>query len=118
MIYWSGWDVVWKLGVTVFTGLVVFIISNYISRNTLDPEHIATKLDYKCALWLIPYMAIFCILSYYSSFTGGTKAIPIGWDFLFVGIFSLFIFFLSLKMCLPKEESDRNTASLLSKKNS
>ncbi len=118
MIYWSGWDVVWKLGVTVITGLVVFIISNYISKNTLDQEHIATKLDYKCALWLIPYMAIFCILSYYSSFTGGTKAIPIGWDFLFVGIFSLFIFILSLKMCLPKEESDRNTASLLSKKNS
>ena len=30
--------------------------------------------------------------------------------------FSLFIFYLALKMCLPKEESDKNTASLLAKK--
>jgi amino acid transporter len=116
MIYWSGWDVVWKLGVTVITGFVVFVISNYLSRNTIDPEHVATKLDYKCSIWLLPYMAIFCILSYYSSFTGGQKVIPIGWDFLIIALFSLFIFYLALKMCLPKEESDKNTASLLAKK--
>ncbi len=116
MIYWSGWDVVWKLGVTVITGFVVFVISNYLSRNTIDPEHVATKLDYKCSIWLLPYMGIFCILSYYSSFTGGQKLIPIGWDFLIIALFSLFIFYLALKMCLPKEESDKNTASLLAKK--
>ena len=116
MIYWSGWDVVWKLGVTVITGFVVFVISNHLGRKTIDAEHIATKLDYKCSLWLLPYMLIFCVLSYYSSFTGGQKVIPIGWDFLFMGIFSLAIFYLALKMCLPKEESDKNTASLLSKK--
>ena len=115
MIYWSGWDVVWKLGVTIVTGFLVFIISNYLGKNTIDPEHIATKLDYKCSLWLLPYMGLFCLLSYFSSFPGGKDLIPIGWDFVIIAIFSLFIFYLALKMSLPKEESDKNTASLLSK---
>ncbi|APJ03474.1 APC family permease [Silvanigrella aquatica] len=116
MIYWSGWNVIWKLGVTVITGFVVFVISNYLSRNTLDPEHVATKLDFKCAWWLIPYMLIFCVISYYSSFEGGQHLIPNGWDFLVVAVFSLLIFILSVKFCLPKAESDKNTASILAKK--
>lgn len=118
MIYWSGWNVVWKLGVTVITGCLVFIVSNFLGKNSLDPEHVATKLDYKCAIWLVPYMVIFCILSYFSSFSGGTHLIPVGVDFVLIGAFSLFIFYLSLKLCLPKNESDKNTASLLAKKGS
>ena len=71
MIYWSGVDVVWKLAVTVIAGLCVFIISNYLGKNSIDKEHIANKLDYKSAIWLIPlYMLIFCVLSYYGSFNG------------------------------------------------
>lgn len=117
MIYWAGWSVVWKLAVTVIAGLIVFVISNYLSKNTLMPENIASKLDYKSSIWLIPYMIIFCILSYFSSFTGGTGHIPIGVDFVLIGIFSLLIFMLSLRLCLPKEESIKNTNLILLTKN-
>lgn len=116
MIYWSGWNVVWKLAVTVIAGLVVFVISNHLGKNSIDKEHIANKLDYKSALWLIPYMLIFCVLSYYGSFDGGQKVIPLGWDFLVLGVFSLFIFYLSTKYCLPAAESEKNTEALLAKK--
>lgn len=116
MIYWSGWGVVWKLAVTVVAGLVVFMISNYLGKNSLDPDHVVTKLDIKCALWLIPYMGIFCILSYFGAYPGGTHDIDIGPDFILVAIFSLFIFWLSQKMCLPKVESDKNTSALLQRK--
>ena len=61
-------------------------------------------------------MLIFCVLSYYGSFNGGQNKIPLGWDFLVLGVFSLFIFYLSTKFCLPKEESERNTEALLAKK--
>jgi amino acid transporter len=116
MIFWSGWGVVWKLAVTVFSGLAVFIVSNYLSRKTLALEHVASSLDYKSAVWLVPYMLGFCVLSYLGTYPGGTKIIPIGPDFVYLGIFSLAIFYLSQKTCLPKAESDKNTQSLLQRK--
>ncbi|WP_186643675.1 APC family permease [Fluviispira vulneris] len=116
MIYWSGWTVVWKLALTVTVGLTVFLLTNFLNRSRIDPEHIATKLDFKCALWLYPYMGVFTILSYFGSFQGGTKDIPLGIDFIFMAVFSFVIFYMSQALCLPKAESDRNTASLLAKK--
>lgn len=110
MIFWSGWTVIWKLGVTLVAGAIVFIISNYLHKNT---ENKITKSDYIAALWFIPYMGIFCILSYFSSFQGGTRDIPLGIDFGIMFVFSLAIFYLSRTLCLSHEESSQNTEQIL-----
>lgn len=110
MIFWSGWTVIWKLAVTLTAGAVVFIVSNYIHKNQ---DNKITKSDYISSLWFIPYMGIFCLLSYFSSFQGGTHLIPLGWDFLLMFVFSLGIFYLSRALCLSKEESAQNTDQIL-----
>lgn len=110
MIFWSGWTVIWKLAVTLILGALVFIVSNAMHSNQ---DNKITKSDYRSALWFIPYIGLFCVLSYFSSFQGGTHDIPLGLDFLLMFFFSLGIFYLSKFMCLPSQESAQNTEHIL-----
>ncbi len=52
IIYWSGWEVVWKLMVAVVLGYVLMGISRITHAN---PVH--SPLDWKAAIWLWPYLA-------------------------------------------------------------
>lgn len=52
-------------------------------------------LGLKSARWMLPYIGGLVLISYLGSF-GGTKAIPFGWDFLVIGVFSLTILYLAV----------------------
>ncbi|GHE09268.1 APC family permease [Streptomyces alanosinicus] len=90
IIFWSGWDTLWRLGCAILIGYV--LLGSYaayaISKGLPD----APRLDFKAAQWLVPYLAGIGIVSYLSTF-GGTGDLPLWWDMLVVTVFSLGIYF-------------------------
>lgn len=75
IVYWSGWDTIWRLAIAVAIGVVIVAIR----LRALPPD----RRDLRPAIWLALYFAAMMILSALGSF-GGTGLIAHGWDGLFV----------------------------------
>ena len=98
VIYWTGWDTLWRIALPMGLGIGLFIVN-----LAVDPK-LKHTLDIKQALWLIPYFFGLLGLTYLGSFGGGIGLMPFGWDLLIVGLFGLGIFYLSFLCRLPKEK--------------
>jgi amino acid transporter len=88
--YWTGWETMYKLGVAMLFGFVVFLIAFW--RGKLQHQHVW----FKAAIWVVPYILGLIVFSYLGSF-GGKNLIPFGWDFLVLGIFSMLILYFAVK---------------------
>ena len=106
IIYWSGFVVVWKLGVCLVIGYILIGIA-----MAFDPRR--PSLDWKSAQWLLPYLLGMGIISWLGQFplkgAGGappinTFHIPSWWDYLIVAAFSLVIYFWAIATRLPREQ--------------
>jgi amino acid transporter len=104
LIYWSGIEVVWKLGVAILVGYALISIS-----MAFDKER--PPLDWKSAMWLPVYLIGMGVISWQGQFSGGavappvnTDRLPFGVDMLVVVVFSLVIYYWALSVRLPKEE--------------
>ncbi len=102
IIYWSGFTVVWKLGVCLVIGYVLIAIC-----MAFDPER--PPLDWRSAQWLPFYLIGMGIISWQGQYGSGappinTGRIPFWWDMLIVAAFSLVIFFCAQWSKLPREE--------------
>jgi amino acid transporter len=101
IIYWSGWDVVWKLMVAVVLGYVLMGISRIANAN---PVH--SPLDWQAAIWLWPYLAGLTVISYFGQFQGGRMNIPFYWDMLVVTAWSLVVYYTAIRLRLPTSKVD------------
>jgi amino acid transporter len=104
IIYWSGLEVIWKLGVCIVIGYVLIGIS-----MAFDKER--PPLDWRSAQWLPVYLIGMGIISWQGQFSGGAVAAPVntghlafGIDMLVVAIFSLVIYYWAQAVKLPREE--------------
>ena len=102
IIYWSGFNVLWKLGICLVIGYVLIAIC-----MAFDPER--PPLDWKSAQWLPVYLIGMGIISWQGQYGSGappinTRRIPFWWDMLIVAAFSLVIFFWAQWSKLPREE--------------
>jgi amino acid transporter len=104
IIYWSGLEIIWKLGVCIVIGYVLIGIS-----MALDPER--PPLDWKSAQWLPVYLIGMGIITWQGQFSGGAVAaplntgrIPFWWDMVVVAAFSLIIFYWAQYSRLSREE--------------
>jgi amino acid transporter len=104
IIYWSGIEVVWKLGIAIVAGYVLIGIS-----MALDKDR--PPLDWKSAVWLPVYLIGMGIITWQGQFSGGAVAppvntghLPFGLDMAVVAVFSLIIFYWAQASRLPKEE--------------
>ena len=80
--YWTGWETISKLGMTLFVGLMVFLLAYFRGNVKI------TQDDFKSAYWIIFYLLGLIVISYLGSF-GGKNWIPFGWDFLIIALFSM-----------------------------
>jgi amino acid transporter len=107
LIYWSGFEVIWKLGVVLVIGYVIMGI--LIARDPQRPP-----LDWKNALWMPAWLVGMGIISWQGQYSGtsdehplpptNTFNIPFWWDILAVAGFSLIIWFWAMATKLPREE--------------
>jgi len=104
IIYWSGFETIWKLGVCIVIGYV--LIGIFMAFDSQRPP-----LDWKSAQWLPVYLIGMGIISWQGQFSGGavanpvnTNNIPFGIDLLVVVVFSLVIYFWAMAARLPTEE--------------
>jgi amino acid transporter len=104
LIYWSGFEVIWKLGIVLVIGYVVIGVA-----MAFDKER--PPLDWKNALWLPVWLIGLGIISWQGQYGGGatlapvnTNNIPFWWDIVVVAGFSLGIYFWAMFSRLPKDE--------------
>jgi amino acid transporter len=104
LIYWSGFEVIWKLGVVLVIGYILIGIS-----MALDPQR--PPLDWKSAIWLPVWLIGLGIISWQGQYSGGAVAAPVNtghigfwWDILVVAAFSVAIYYWAMATKLPREE--------------
>jgi amino acid transporter len=95
LILWSGWTTDWKLGVAIGIGYVVLLLNRVLRLNDAD-----IVLDLKAGSWIFPYLIGTGLLVYFSDF-GPRDDIPLWWDLLAVGGWSLIIYFWAMAVALP-----------------
>ena len=100
VIYFSTWDVIWKVEVGMVLGLVLLIIGHIVNPSELTPS-----LDWRGGSWLWPYFIGLGAISYLGeSDFGGIGVIPYPWDVLVVAIFSIAIYYYAMSVRLTTEE--------------
>ncbi len=104
LIYWSGWEVVWKLGIVLAIGYII-MASFRISKGLRPP------LQFRSAIWMPVWLIGLGIISWQGQFAGGavkaplnTANIPFWWDIVVVAVFSLAIYYWAMHSRLPREE--------------
>jgi len=100
VIYWSTWDVIWKVLVGIALGLVLLGIGHIVNPSELTPT-----LDWRGGSWLLPYFVGLAVLSYIGPEDfGGIGVIPFGWDIVVMVIFSIAIYYYAMSVRLTPEE--------------
>ena len=102
IIYWSGWEVDWKLMVAVVLGYVLMGISRMTHANP-----VRSPIDWAAAIWLWPYLGVMTLISYLGQFDGGRMAIPFYWDMVVVTAWSLVVYYTAIRLRLPAEKVDQ-----------
>jgi len=98
LIYWSGFLVVWKLGVVLVIGYILIGISMATDKQR-------PPLDWKSAVWLPVWLLGMGIISWQGQYgDGSTHNIPFWWDMLIVAVFGLIIYYWAMVTKLPREE--------------
>jgi amino acid transporter len=98
LIYWSGWLVIWKLGIVLVIGYVLIGISMAFDKQR-------PPLDWKSAVWLPVWLIGMGIISWQGQYgDGSTHNIPFWWDMLIVAVFGLVIYYWAMVTRLPREE--------------
>jgi len=107
LIYWSGFEVIWKLGVVLIIGYVIIGIC-----MAFDPQR--PPLDWKSAIWLPAWLIGMGIISWQGQYSGSGDAHPLPptntghigfwWDMLVVAAFSVAIYLWAMATRLPREE--------------
>jgi amino acid transporter len=104
IIYWSGFEIVWKLGVCIVLGYIL------IGMHFSDNPH-APKINWKNSAWLGAYLLGMGIISWQGQFgPENTFRIPFWWDMLLVAAFSVAIYFWALNSTLTRAEMEQAIA--------
>jgi amino acid transporter len=107
IIYWSGLEVIWKLGVVLVIGYVIIAVCMAFDKDR-------PKLDaknWKAASWLPVYLIGMGLISWGGQYAGGavlppvnTNFLPLWVDLLVIAVFSLVIYYWAMAVKLPREE--------------
>jgi amino acid transporter len=95
IIYWSGFEVLWKLGVALAIGYA--LIGIFMAFDKERPP-----LDWKAAQWLPAYLLGMGLISWQGQYGGGTGNLPFWWDMLTVAAFSLVVYSWAQAVRLPR----------------
>jgi amino acid transporter len=70
IMFWSGWDQVWKMMVAVLIGYALLAVFEMTDRG---PNRRAPQLDFKHGWWVLAWFVGILIVSYLGSYSGATS---------------------------------------------
>jgi len=106
VIYWTGWDILWRLYIAIAIGFVLLGVGRIV-----NPSEFIPRLDFRSSSWLWPYFIGLGILSYLSPTDfGGTGLLPFGIDIVIVAAFSVAIYYYAMSVRLTPEEVRQHVA--------
>ncbi|WP_395694410.1 APC family permease [Nocardioides sp.] len=106
IVYWSGWDIVWKLAVAVAIGFVLLPVYHLLGQDT-------PKLDLRSgASWVVPWLVGLLVISWVGSYpepaAGNLGVLGFGTAIPVLFVFSGLIYALALRFPLPREEIEQH----------
>jgi amino acid transporter len=97
IIYWSGFETVWRLGIAIIVGYILIGI-------TMAVEKDKPALNLKSAQWLPVYLIGMGIISWQGGFGSGENHIKLWYDILVIAVFSLIIYYWAISARLSRDE--------------
>jgi len=110
IIYWSGFIVIWKLGICIVIGYVIIGIC-----MMFDPQRpkVFSAQSLRSASWLPVYLIGMGVISWLGQYSGQSSSTPLAptntntiglwYDLLIIAAFSLAIYFWAVAVRLPRE---------------
>ncbi len=99
IIYWSGWNTIWRLDIGLVAGLVIFAV-----KLRWEPQDEPKDIGH--ARWLFLYIAGLNIVSALGNFGGGLGFLPFGWDMAVIAVIALVCYRIGLADALPAERTE------------
>jgi amino acid transporter len=105
IVYWSGFETVWKLGVAIIIGYIVILC------YTADRPELP-KIDWKRSAWIGAYLLGMGILSWQGAYgPENANRLKYPWDIAVVAAFSLAIYFWGIYSSLSRQEIEERIAA-------
>jgi amino acid transporter len=105
MIYWAGWDVDWKLFVTVGIGLVVLLAQLAFRRD------LRRVMQFRNGWWILLWFAMLAVVSWQGIYSsddlqhGQQDNIGFGWAFIVIAALTAIVYVLALRCRLSPEQT-------------
>jgi amino acid transporter len=98
IIYWSGFETIWKLGIAIVLGYIVIL------TYTADRPEIP-KIDWRRSAWIGAYLIGMGIISWQGAYgPDNTNRLAYPWDILVVALFSLAVYYWGINSSLTTSE--------------
>ncbi|PYC76370.1 amino acid permease [Streptomyces tateyamensis] len=107
VIYWAGWDTLWRLGASILLGYLLLGSYAWYARAKQLPS--APRMDFRAGQWLPVYLIGLGLISWQGQFgAGAQKHIGLWWDIALVAVFAAVVYYWALAVALPAAEIERN----------
>lgn len=106
IIYWSGFDVVWKIVVAIIIGFVFFEITQAVSKSKSTKE---LEMEWRSAWWIGPWLVGTVVIGYLGRYgskadAGNQNILPEWIDLGVVIVFSLLIFYWAVSLAMDSDK--------------
>jgi amino acid transporter len=98
IIYWGGFEAMWKLLTAIFIGRVLFEVALRRSKDVSRPD-----IDWRAASWIWPWLIGITIISLIGRY-GGDKTLPNWVDLVVVIAFALAIFYYAVSLAMDADK--------------
>jgi amino acid transporter len=101
IIYWTGFDITWKIMIAIVAGFVLFVIA-----RATTPAADRRPIEWRSAMWIAPWLAGDTLLGYLGRYgeSGNISVLPEWIDLLVVIVFGLVIFYWAVNVSLDSEK--------------
>ncbi|HKS48488.1 MAG TPA: APC family permease [Amycolatopsis sp.] len=101
IIYWSGFDITWKIVVAMAVGLILFALT-----RISEPKQDRPEIAWRSAVWIVPWLLGNVLIGYLGRYggSGNINWLPEWVDLLVVVVFNLAIFYWAITQAQPAEK--------------
>ncbi len=98
IVYWSGFDSLWKLVAAVFLGRIIFEIMLGRTNVSKRPD-----MDFRAGSWLWPWLIGILVISVMGRYGHGHDILPEWVDIVVVAAFALAIYYWAISLAMPTD---------------